>query len=119
MNKRNSLIKEIEEVNNLINNMPTLNEALSFNENSDEPEYGEEYSDDIDNDGINPEYQNDLNVNDKYTSLVNKIRKMALEGMSELAETVDNPNYQILKKIGQFCEKKPDENKKMNNNQEM
>ena len=49
--------------------------------------------------------------------IVSKIRKMALEGMTALAETPNNPDYETLKKIWQFCDKKVSEtNKPAQNN---
>lgn len=121
MNKKLSKINEINEVNAIISSMPTLTEALAFDDYNESNQ-----EDDIDDDNfidnspssekIGNAIQKDIPNGDKYTSLVNNIRKMALEGMSELADDVNNNNYQILKKIWQFCEKKPDEDKKYNEN---
>ena len=40
---------------------------------------------------------------------VDDIRKKALRGMAQLAETPEDERYQLLKKIWQICDKKPEQ----------
>ena len=40
---------------------------------------------------------------------VDDIRKKSLRGMAQLAETPDDERYQLLKKIWQICDKKPEQ----------
>lgn len=46
--------------------------------------------------------------NQEIVSLVNQIRKMALNGMSKFSDMPDSNEYQTLKKVWQICEKKPE-----------
>ena len=40
---------------------------------------------------------------------VDDIRKKSLRGMAQLAENPDDERYQLLKKIWQICDKKPEQ----------
>ena len=42
-------------------------------------------------------------------AFVDDIRKKSLKGMASLAETPDDERYQLLKKIWQICDKKPEQ----------
>lgn len=106
------ILEEINKINKVVAKMPNLNETLMFHED-EEPEIGfedslddtEEFSDETEL-GVEP------NGGDE---LINKIRKMALEGLSQLADNPEAPQYEALKKIWQFCEKKPSDNQKVTN----
>lgn len=102
---------EIKKINDYTKKMSNLKESLSFDDDIMETDDSLDFEpDSIDNDN-----KMNSSVHKDYDSLVNKIRKMALEGMSELAEDTNNENYQILKKIWQFCEKRNDNEKKPTN----
>lgn len=115
MSKKNIILTEIQEMDVIIGSMPKLNEALSFGDESirreeehDEPNI-EVKSDMV---SSSEDYSDETPIDDRHKTLVDRIRKMALEGMSELAEHTDNPNYDVLKKIWQFCDKKVEDSKK-------
>ena len=61
------------------------------------------------------EVQNDTSVQDSMDggmnveAFVDDIRKKALKGMAQLADNPEDQRYQILKKIWQICDKKPDD----------
>lgn len=42
------------------------------------------------------------------TAFIDDIRKKSLRGMAQLADNPDDERYQLLKKIWQICEKKPE-----------
>lgn len=116
----NRNINELRKINRLIKKISKLNENISFDDDlmEDDDDSFEEYEtqNDMNHDIPNEEIPKDDNEiqcqNNNCDDLVNKIRKMALSGMSELAEDTDNPNYEILKKIWQFCDKKISDDKK-------
>lgn len=120
----NRNINELRKINRLIKKISKLNENISFDDDlMEDDDSFEEYEtqNDMNHDIPNEEIPKDDNEiqcqNNNCDDLVNKIRKMALSGMSELAEDTDNPNYEILKKIWQFCDKKiTDDKKSIENN---
>lgn len=91
----------------------TLNETINFND-----EYNE--FDEVENTEFDDEVVDDSNtatnkeevVPTPQNDIVSKIRKIALEGMTALAETPNSPDYETLKKIWQFCDKKVSETNK-------
>ena len=106
--KDNSLKRNLKICNAYARKTPkTINEAMAFETDDDliasdemesgveEPEVGQEQE-------IQP---GKLNVE----AFVDDIRKKALKGMAELAEDPESPSYQILKKIWQICDKKPED----------
>lgn len=123
----NRNISELKKINRLFKKVSNLNESISFDDDimedddsfddydiqtDSENEFPDKHdSEDLSKNGSNVECQNN-----SCDDLVNKIRKMALSGMSELAENTDNPNYEILKKIWQFCDKKITDDKKTTEN---
>ena len=55
--------------------------------------------------GEEKEGEDSLNVE----QFVDDIRKKSLRGMAQLAENPDDERYQLLKKIWQICDKKPEQ----------
>jgi hypothetical protein len=103
--KKSELKQKIDEIKVLSSKYPkTINEALNFNglaeedgiedvpeeEPMDEPEHEEEGGMDV-------------------MAFVDDIRKKSLKGMASLAENPDDERYQLLKKIWQICDKKPEQ----------
>lgn len=106
--KENSLKKNLRICNAYARKTPkTITEAIEFETDDDliasdemepgmdEPEMGQEQ----DTQG------GQMNVE----AFVDDIRKKALKGMAELADDPESPSYQILKKIWQICDKKPED----------
>jgi len=87
----------------------TINEALSFE--TDDDLIASDEMDDVQTEpemGHEPEIQQGkMNVEE----FVDDIRKKALKGMAELADEPESQSYQILKKIWQICDKKPEDQK--------
>lgn len=96
--------KNIVEMKTLVKNMPkTINESLNFEGVDDEMGYENEMSEE------EPEEINDAPKEEgaemDVMAFVDDIRKKSLRGMAQLAETPDDPLYDILKRIWQTCDK--------------
>jgi hypothetical protein len=106
MEKKKNVLEEIKNINKFVNKKPTLKETLMFHEDEN-PEM--EFNDSLEDEPqTSEEMPLEPNAADE---LINKIRKMALDGLSQLADQPESESYQQLKKIWQFCEKKPAEKK--------
>lgn len=99
----------INEIKKISSKFPkSLNEALNFNEEND---FVDEPIDDVpmDNDVELPEEKPMENEpSQKAKELIDNIRKMALKAMAELADTPDDENYLILKKVWAMTDRKPE-----------
>ena len=106
--------KNITEMQNLVKKMPkTINEMLSFDGTDDElkgydEELPEEETGEI---AEGPKDGSEMDV----MAFVDDIRKKSLKGMASLAENPDDERYQLLKKIWQICDKKPEQQTAFNN----
>lgn len=102
--------KNITEMQNLVKNMPkSINEVLEF-EGDDELEgYGDEMPEEEPVE--EPKGEGEMDV----MAFVDDIRKKSLKGMASLAENPDDERYQLLKKIWQICDKKPEQQTAFNN----
>ena len=107
-NKINSDIKEVESL---------LKESMNFYEDesmdSEEPtEYNDEISDETEYN--EPEIDNTPIKSDKNVdSYIDNIRKYSLNGLSALCNNPESEEYQMLKKIFQMCDKKPEKKDNM------
>lgn len=103
--KKNSLIKEnIEKIRRVSKKMPkSINEAMTF-EGDDDFDYDDEIVDEPEHHEEKPE-SGQLDV----MEFVDDIRKKSLRGMAQLADNPDDERYQLLKKIWQICDKKPEQ----------
>lgn len=100
--KKRSYKKEINEINAILRKMPSLNEALSFDEDFEEIPYEDE---EIPMDDEMGDMSMPHECNSEGEELINTIRKMALEGMSKLADCTEDPCYDVLKRVWQTCDK--------------
>lgn len=101
----NKNIKEVEKL---------LKESMSFYEEDslETPEMDDmntmEGEDEMD-------YENEpLSNNSSVESYIDHIRKYSLNGLSALCENPDSEEYQMLKKIFQMCDKKPEKKEGVN-----
>ena len=97
--------KNINEMTTLVKVMPkSINEALQF-EGDDELGYEDEMPDE------DPEIEEPKNGEAEMDvmAFVDDIRKKSLKGMASLAENPEDERYQLLKKIWQICDKKPEQ----------
>jgi hypothetical protein len=119
MNKR-VLTKDIKKINEEISEIENLlKEAVCFHEEDevgmDEPEMDEMEMDE-------PEMGDDIDINEptpvkggaSIDSYIDHIRKYSLNGLSALCDNPESEEYQMLKKIFQMCDKKPEKKEGMN-----
>ena len=98
--------KNITEMQNLVKNMPkTINEVLQFEGGDDELGYEEEMPEEEPEEIVDEPKEEGMDV----MAFVDDIRKKSLKGMASLAENPDDERYQLLKKIWQICDKKPEQ----------
>ena len=123
----------IKEITKITNNIPkTLLEAVDFaDSNLSDSDFGFENEDDemmeqsMDMEEIPSSNKMDMPetpMNNKPSmggengiAVVDKIRKMALRTMADLADNPEDQAYIILKKVWQMCDKKSEENKNNEN----
>lgn len=104
---KKSFITDIELINkNIREAEKLLNESINFceEEYDDTTEYDNEAMPENDDD-----FYNDVeDENNSVESYIDHIRKYSLNGLSALCDTPDSEEYQMLKKIFQMCDKKPE-----------
>ena len=106
--------KNITEMQNLVKNMPkTINEVLSFDGTDGGLDYEDEEIPAEETGEIAEEPKEDGGMD--VMAFVDDIRKKSLKGMASLAENPDDERYQLLKKIWQICDKKPEQQTAFNN----
>lgn len=108
--------ESIEEINATIYEAERLlKEAMNFCEDDemgiDEPEMGEEMP--MDNEMGEEPMQMDSELEGTVESYVDHIRKYSLNGLSALCDNPESEEYQMLKKIFQMCDKKPEKKEGM------
>lgn len=99
--------QNISEMKRLSSRIPkTINEAINFQED-DDLEMQDEPMDGIDAEKPmdKPKEESGMDV----MAFVDDIRKKSLKGMAQLADNPDDERYQLLKKIWQICDKKPEQ----------
>lgn len=98
---------DITKMQKLSSRMPkTINEAMDFGQ--------EMYEDDDELMNGDDEMTNEPEKHDSESKMdvmefVDDIRKKSLRGMAQLADNPDDERYQLLKKIWQICDKKPEQ----------
>lgn len=104
-------VKEnITEMKNIVKNMPkTINEVLNFEGSDDEIQDYEDMEDEspINEPEIDEPEKGEAGMD--VMAFVDDIRKKSLKGMAQLADNPDDERYQLLKKIWQICDKKPEQ----------
>ena len=110
--KKNTMKTNISQLKKISSRMPkTINEAINFNEDSDmdmmdmEPMEDEPMAEEPIEDNSFESKGGEMDV----MAFVDDIRKKSLKGMAALAENPDDERYQLLKKIWQICDKKPEQ----------
>ena len=105
MNLKN-INKELQEVETL------LKESMSFYNEEDsieEPSFEEEEMEtEIETEPEVEKSEEPKEFSPAFQSHVDNIRKYALNGLSELCDSPESEEYQMLKKIFQMCDKKPE-----------
>lgn len=103
----NENIKEVERL---------LNESMNFYEEDsiEEPSMDDDIEDEMDMDDESNMDEPEVENNPSVESYVDHIRKYALNGLSALCDEPESEEYQMLKKIFQMCDKKPEKKDGLN-----
>ncbi len=113
--KKNIFKNNVSEIKKISEKMPkTINEAINFDEFDEEDEVPMEVDPEVE-----PEPAQDVEVekpaepakneaSEKARKLIDDIRKMSLRAMAELAETPEDENYIMLKKVWSMTDRKPE-----------
>lgn len=108
-------VKEnIKEMKSMVKNMPkSINESLQFTENEELDGYDDEMTD---NEPIEDE-PDQASASEHAAQLIDDIRKKALRAMADLADTPEDENYIMLKKVWQMTDRKPEQQQQNQNGQ--
>ena len=113
--------KNIAEMKNLVKNMPkTINEIISFEgddaalDGYDDEEMPEEGP--LDEPEVEEE-PDQITASEHAAQLIDDIRKKALRAMADLADTPEDENYIMLKKVWQMTDRKPEQQQQNQNGQ--
>ena len=106
--KKTTINENINQLKRISSKMPkTINEAITFEDNGEDVMDGGEVGDGEMIDEPQPEEPQDNGMD--VMAFVDDIRKKSLKGMAQLADNPDDERYQLLKKIWQICDKKPEQ----------
>jgi hypothetical protein len=112
--------KDITEMKNLVKNMPkTINEIISFEGNDADLEGFEEEMPEqgpLDEPKVEEE-PDQITASEHAAQLIDDIRKKALRAMADLADTPEDENYIMLKKVWQMTDRKPEQQQQNQNGQ--
>ena len=98
----------------MVKNMPkSINESLQFTENEELDGYDDEMTD---NEPIEDE-PDQASASEHAAQLIDDIRKKALRAMADLADTPEDENYIMLKKVWQMTDRKPEQQQQNQNGQ--
>lgn len=113
--------KNISEMKNLVKNMPkTINESISFGDNVDELSAYEDEEMPEEGPLDEPEVEDEpdqITASEHAAQLIDDIRKKALRAMADLADTPEDENYIMLKKVWQMTDRKPEQQQQNQNGQ--
>ena len=108
--KKKTIKANINEMKEFASKMPkTINETLNFDNSQLAPMESDEEEFDDEEEPVAEESGMDV------MAFVDDIRKKSLKGMAQLADNPDDERYQLLKKIWQICDKKPEQQTAFNN----
>ena len=97
--------KNINEMRSLVKSMPkSINESLDF---SDEGNMYEE--EEMPEDEPVEDEPDQATASEHAAQLIDDIRKKALRAMADLADTPEDENYIMLKKVWQMTDRKPEQ----------
>ena len=106
--KKTTINENISSMKKMSSKMPkTINEAINFNEDGMEDQETEMMDDEMLDEPEQHEEPQESGMD--VMAFVDDIRKKSLKGMAQLADNPDDEWYQLLKKIWQICDKKPEQ----------
>lgn len=105
--------KNINEMRSLVKSMPkTINESLDFSDEGNM--YEEEEIPEEEPVGLEDE-PDQATASEHAAQLIDDIRKKALRAMADLADTPEDENYIMLKKVWQMTDRKPEQQQQNQN----
>lgn len=105
--KKKTINENIQQMKKVSSKMPkTIDEAINFGGQPYE-EDDELMGDDMVDEPETQEEPEEKGMD--VMQFVDDIRKKSLRGMAQLADNPDDERYQLLKKIWQICDKKPEQ----------
>ena len=108
--KKTTINENIDQLKRISSKMPkTINEAITFEDDGEDVMNGGDVADDEMIDEPQPEAEEPQDNGMDVMAFVDDIRKKSLKGMAQLADNPDDERYQLLKKIWQICDKKPEQ----------
>lgn len=108
--KKTTINENINQLKRISSKMPkTINEAITFEDDGEDVMNGGDVADDEMIDEPQPEAEEPQDNGMDVMAFVDDIRKKSLKGMAQLADNPDDERYQLLKKIWQICDKKPEQ----------
>lgn len=113
---KKNFISDIENINENIKEVEKmLKESMNFYEDDavEEPEMEDEMEPEIEDELPIEEPEIEEPMEKSIDSYVDHIRKYALNGLSALCDNPESEEYQMLKKIFQMCDKKPEKKEGM------
>lgn len=106
--------KNIKEMKSMVKNMPkSISESLQFTENEELDGYDDEMADE---EPVDDE-PDQASASEHAAQLIDDIRKKALRAMADLADTPEDENYIMLKKVWQMTDRKPEQQQQNQNGQ--
>jgi hypothetical protein len=106
--------KNIKEMKSMVKNMPkSISESLQFTENEELDGYDDEM---VDEEPVDDE-PDQASASEHAAQLIDDIRKKALRAMADLADTPEDENYIMLKKVWQMTDRKPEQQQQNQNGQ--
>ena len=105
--KKTTINENIKQLKKISSKMPkTINEAITFEDDGEDVMDGEMADDEMIDE---PQHEEPQESGMDVMAFVDDIRKKSLKGMAQLADNPDDERYQLLKKIWQICDKKPEQ----------
>ena len=108
--KKTTIRESISKMTKMSERLPkTINEAINFNEEENLDDMDMMTEPGMENAPVEkPMHDNGSEMD--VMAFIDDIRKKSLKGMAQLADNPDDERYQLLKKIWQICDKKPESN---------
>lgn len=111
---KRTFISDIDEINaTIFEAEKMLKEAMNFCEDDNMDMASPEMDEEIPMENEMDETPIEPNLEGTVESYVDHIRKYSLNGLSALCDNPDSEEYQMLKKIFQMCDKKPEKKEGM------
>jgi hypothetical protein len=117
---KKNVSKDIAEMKTFVKKMPkSINEILSFEDSGEEMGEYEDEAMPEEAPVEEPEIENEpdqATASEHAAQLIDDIRKKALRAMADLADTPEDENYIMLKKVWQMTDRKPEQQQQQNQN---